>query len=134
MSCFQATPAWYVVTCGKSMDIYNKNKARRVCRTQPLKSSVRRVVPHRARTGDQVVILRKQSWRTSTNSRQARRVSGKDARFLTPIAAPLVSRPRSSILSPQNYPKTSAIRNLGSVAKTFPALSYDLNQKRLTIT
>ncbi len=53
MTCFHATPSCYVVVREKSIDIDYKNEARWVCRSQPLKSSVRRVVHHRARTGNQ---------------------------------------------------------------------------------
>ncbi len=47
--CFHATPSCHVFTRGKSIDLDYKNKARWVCRSQPLMPSVGCAVTFRAR-------------------------------------------------------------------------------------
>ncbi len=56
MPYFYATPSCHAVTRIKSINSYYQNKVRWMCRSQPLKYSLRRVVLHRARTGTQIPI------------------------------------------------------------------------------
>ncbi len=50
---FETGISCHVVSNGKSIDLCYKNKVRWVCTPQPLKSSLRRVAPQKALTGNQ---------------------------------------------------------------------------------
>ncbi len=113
--CFHATPSCHVFTPGKSIDLEYKNKTWWVCRLQPLKPSVRRVVTRMGNYSGDPAGTHGGPAPTPTTYHVGC-ASGKNAGILAPCCIILVSRPGSSIQSPQNQQTRCAIRNLESMA------------------